>query len=119
MNLDKLRKQIDGIETRRQQLDAQKQKLEARLKTNEKKRDTRRKILLGALVLDSIEGEQPTDPMIAEWVKEHLPDFLTRDGDKAIFQDIIGPSGDGTPTGEAAEDNETDNDETAGAEATA
>lgn len=79
-----------SLEERLAQLDAQKKALQARLTTQERARDTRRKVLLGSLVLDELtqsEGEFSRD--LLAWLGERLPMFLTRDKDKAIFDDFL------------------------------
>ena len=85
-----------SIEDRIAQLEARKKSLQAKLGKQERARDTRRKILLGALVLDRLSpdqagrnGESPEvhiQGSLADWIKRELPGFLTRDDDKALFQ---------------------------------
>lgn len=79
-----------SIEERLAQLDAQKKALQARLTTQERARDTRRKILLGSLVLSELEdssGEFSRE--LLNWLGQRLPSFLNRDQDKAIFEDLL------------------------------
>ena len=55
-------------------------------------KDTRRKVLLSALVLHQIESakEKGEDAgWLIQSVKRELPGFLTRDGDKALFADLL------------------------------
>ncbi|MEP2164793.1 MAG: hypothetical protein ABJI59_03940, partial [Nisaea sp.] len=53
--------------------------------------DTRRKVLLGALVLHRLENAN--DPeftrRLSDWLRRELPDFLTREADKELFSDLI------------------------------
>jgi hypothetical protein len=80
-----------SIEERLAQLEAQKKTLQARLGKQERARDTRRKVLLGALLLHRIEeGDPAMSAQLASWVRVELPGFLTRDTDKALFDDLIG-----------------------------
>ncbi len=81
-----------SIEERLAQLDAQKKALQARLTTQERARDTRRKVLLGSLVLSELEdtsGEFSRE--LHNWLGERLPSFLSRDQDKSIFEDLLKP----------------------------
>ena len=79
------------IEERLAQLDAQKKALKARLSKQERTEDTRRKVLLGAFILHRLEhGRDETSRNLADWLRRELPGFLTRDGDKALFDDLLG-----------------------------
>ncbi len=68
-------------------------------------RDTRRKVLLGALVLHRLENgkDEEFSRRLSEWLKRELPDFLTRDGDKELFADLIGNVPAGQTAGSAGE----------------
>lgn len=81
-----------SIEERLAQLDAQRKTLQSRLGKQERARDTRRKVLLGALVLHRLDAakEKGEDAgWLSEWVKRELPRFLTREDDKTLFTDIL------------------------------
>lgn len=81
-----------SIEERLAQLDAQRKTLQSRLGKQERARDTRRKVLLGALVLhrlDAMKEKGEDAGWLSEWVKRELPGFLTREDDKALFADIL------------------------------
>lgn len=73
------------------QLEAKKKALQARLKKEDRAKETRRKILIGALVLERMDSER--DPEFArrltEWLKKELPGFLTRERDHELFDDIL------------------------------
>lgn len=75
------------------ELEVRKKSLVARLGRQERTRDTRRKILLGALVLHRL--AQTNDPAFArrlrDWLRAELPGFLVRDGDRMLFDDLIYP----------------------------
>ena len=88
------------IEQRLAELDAQRSALKARLGKQERTRDNRRKVLLGALVLHRLENgkDEEFSRRLSEWLKRELPDFLTRDGDKELFADLIG----NVPAGQTA-----------------
>ena len=78
------------LQQRRDQLNAKLAALEARNRQAEKKRDDRRKILLGALVMVDL----PQRPELRAWLLERLPDFLTRPEDKKLFADLLTPAED-------------------------
>jgi hypothetical protein len=73
------------------ELEERKKSLIARLGKQERARDTRRKILLGALVLHRL--DHANDPeftkRLRDWLRRELPGFLTRDNDKALFADLL------------------------------
>jgi hypothetical protein len=85
------------IQHRIAQLEARKKTLQARLSKQERSEDTRRKILLGALVLDRLERSDDAEfaQRLAEWLRRELPGFLTRDGDKVLFPDFCTPTAPG------------------------
>jgi len=74
--LDKLNAKIDALKK-------QKRRLKAAANKKQKQRETRRKILLGSFLLNDMQKNQK----ILAYVKRELPDFLTRDVDKALFDD--------------------------------
>jgi hypothetical protein len=82
------------IEERLAQLEAQKKALQARLAKQERAADTRRKVLLGAFILDRLanDGDEEFSRRLCEHLRRELPPFLTRDADKALFADILQPS---------------------------
>lgn len=81
-----------SITQRLAELEERKKTLKARLGKQERAQDTRRKILLGALVLHRL--EHSNDPeftrRLREWLQRELPGFLVRDADKTLFDDILG-----------------------------
>lgn len=82
-----------SIEERLAQLDAQRQALKARLGKQERARDTRRKVLIGALILHHIsENNRPFDNALKQWLQRELPGFLTREDDKALFAELLATS---------------------------
>lgn len=84
-----------SIQERLSQLDAQRKTLQARLGKQDRANDTRRKVLLGALLLRRLENSNDREFVnrLREWLRRELPEFLTRDGDKALFEDILGVVG--------------------------
>lgn len=96
-----------SIEERLAQIEVQPKTLKARLGQQERKEDTRRKVLLGALVLHSLGEDRDGEfsKRLGEWLRRELPGFLTRDADKELFVDLLKPeaaSPNGGNTGEAA-----------------
>ncbi|AOR81240.1 MULTISPECIES: hypothetical protein [Alphaproteobacteria] len=92
------------IEERLAQLEAQKKTLQARLNKQERARDTRRKVLLGALVLHRLEhGKDELSRALPDWLRRELPGFLTRDMDKELFDDLLAPDGDAARRTESGE----------------
>ena len=92
-----------SIEERLAQLDAQRKTLQARLGKQERAKDTRRKVLLGALLLHRLEnGEDETAQRLGDWLRRELPGFLKREDDKALFGDLLARPAE-LPTPPAAE----------------
>ncbi|ACS59849.1 mobilization protein C (plasmid) [Rhizobium leguminosarum bv. trifolii WSM1325] len=74
------------------QLEAQRQTLQIRLGKQERAIDTRRKVLIGALVLHRLENDRDVQiGGLAAWLRSELPKFLTRDGDRDLFDDLLKP----------------------------
>jgi hypothetical protein len=86
-------KKRKSLEEQLSQLEAKKKSLQARLNKQDRAKETRRKILLGALVLDRVDSEQ--DPefsrRLADWLRRELPGFLVRDMDRDLFTDLLEP----------------------------
>lgn len=82
---EKLDAKIEAAQDKLKQLKAQKQQQEARLRNVESKKkrsdDTRRKILLGSVLLNHVTNEQ--------WLPL-LEKHLTKDADRALFGLSIG-----------------------------
>jgi large subunit ribosomal protein L7/L12 len=74
-------KSLDALLKKREQLNAQIQKIRSRESEQKRKEDTRRKILLGALMMELLEkGELDRDKIMAK-----LDGFLTREIDRKLF----------------------------------
>ena len=73
------------------QLEARKKALQARLTKQERAVDTRRKVLLGAFLLQRLETAH--DPeftrRLSDWLKRELSGFLIRENDRALFPEFI------------------------------
>ena len=93
------------IEQRLAEIDNQRKTLKARLGKQERTHDTRRKVLLGTLLLHRLENV--SDPeftsSLRDWLRRELPDFLTRDADKELLSDLLKPEEAGT-VGEKTEE---------------
>lgn len=91
------------IEQQIAQLEARAKTLKSRLANQERAKDTRRKILIGALVLHRLEQSGDTEfaKRLGDWLRRELPGFLTRDEDKLLFTDLLNAKVDPpTPTAE-------------------
>ena len=84
MKNELLDQKIAKQEERLKQLKAQKQAIEAREKAKQKeqdrKDDTRRKILLGSMLLKDMENEEKKTKILAD-----LNEYLTEDRDRKLF----------------------------------
>lgn len=72
---------IENLRSRRAQIDAEILRLHARDKTQSRKDDTRRKILIGALIMSEMEGRQDFN----DWVRSLLARKLNKPRDRALF----------------------------------
>jgi uncharacterized protein YpiB (UPF0302 family) len=82
----RLTERIEALEAKLKQAKAKQQQIEARQRAAEAKRtrqqDTRRKVLVGALILSRVErGEWPREKLLAM-----LDAALTRADDRALFE---------------------------------
>ena len=84
MSIENLEQKIEKQEERLKQLKAQKQAIEAREKKKiseqQRKDETRKKILLGSYLLKEMEDETEKTKILAE-----LNEYLTEDRDKKLF----------------------------------
>ena len=79
-----------SIAERLAQLEAQRITLQAKLGKQERAKDTRRKVLLGAFVLYRLEkGQDEFSKKLGDWLSKELPGFLTREDDKTLFDDLL------------------------------
>ncbi len=84
MSIDALNDKIQKQQERLKQLKAQKLALEAkekkRIAEQQRKEDTRKKILLGAYLLKKMENEANKEKILTE-----LNEYLTEDRDRKLF----------------------------------
>jgi hypothetical protein len=92
-----------SIAERLAQLEAQRKTLQTKLGKQERAKDTRRKVLLGAFLLHRLEKGQDafSKDQLRAWLKKELPGFIAREDDAALFTDLIGEQGT-RPPGEAS-----------------
>ncbi len=83
--MPKIDERITALQEKLKQLKARQQRLETRRRATESRRsrkeDTRRKILVGAVVLAKIERGEFSDSQLRGWLDE----ALTRADDRALF----------------------------------
>lgn len=79
--MDKKLSKIDTLKLKKERLHAQIQKLEASEKSRERKRDTRRKILIGSYFLDKAKEEGGIASLY-----QAMESYLKRETDKQLFQ---------------------------------
>jgi hypothetical protein len=73
--------EIEKIDEQIKRLNAKKQRMKSKQNAQKRKDDTRRKILVGAVILEKVaSGEWPRERMISL-----LDDQLTKKGDRALF----------------------------------
>src|SRR5262249_37760501 len=88
---------LERLEERQRLLLAEIEREKAGLVEQGRKRDARRKIVVGAMVLGQVErGEWPRAQLL-----EKLDAYLTREHDRALFDLPPRPSANGAHTGEA------------------
>jgi hypothetical protein len=71
---------LDKLKSQQEKLKARIQLMEARAKESERKKDTRRKILVGSYFLDKAKEKNQLDE-----IKERMNTFLTRNSDRILF----------------------------------
>lgn len=76
----KIKNKVELLKQKREMLNARIQKMESLEKNRERKRDTRRKILLGSYYLDKAVKEGKMDD-----VKLIMDFYLKRDSDRELF----------------------------------
>jgi protein subunit release factor B len=72
---------IENLRARRAQLDAELSRLEAKTRSENRKMDTRRKILIGAIIMQEMED----DPEVDAHVKGLLEKRLSKPRDRSLF----------------------------------
>lgn len=73
------------------QLRAQADAILARATQAARAEDTRRKVLLGALVMNDLRREGDDEAMLRAYLRRRLPEFLTRETDRALLERLPRP----------------------------
>ena len=83
MNSDEIKSRIEKLETEKNQLDKRQRNLEALMNKKKKDEDTRRKIVLGAIILAEIKKK--------ENLRKYIVGLLStlRERDKELFSDVL------------------------------
>ncbi|MNL26335.1 hypothetical protein D3C87_1478540 [compost metagenome] len=82
------------IAQRIRELEERKRSLQSRLDKQERAKATRRKVLLGAFLLEQLERnngdvEIPDQKDLKAWLERELSGFLVRDSDRALFIELL------------------------------
>lgn len=80
---------LELLRQKRAELDAQLRALEARKKQAERKADTRRKVIAGALALEHLEANRDTD--FGRIMFRLLDEYVVRPHDRALFDFLPEP----------------------------
>lgn len=78
-----------SIDQRIAELEEQAKALKARKSETDRANDTRRKVILGTLLLRDIEGDGETSKLLRNWLSKELPGQLTRDHDRQILAELL------------------------------
>ena len=81
--------QIAALKAKRAKLDARLTPLENKASKTDRKRDTRRKIVVGAAVLAAMDK----DPFLAAQVRRLLAVSVTRENDRDVIADLLDEGG--------------------------
>ncbi len=76
-----MNQKLDELLKRREQLNAQIQKIRTKEANQKRKEDTRRKVLLGALMMEMMEKGE----IDSQKIRKKLSSFVTRDIDRKLF----------------------------------
>ena len=80
LKLQKLKVE-EELKDKTKKLNTQIRSIEARASESGRKIETRKKILLGAMVMNLIENKQLSEKQVNQW----LSDYLSKDRDRALF----------------------------------
>lgn len=78
-----------SLSERIEQMEAKASALKARLGEQERREDTRRKVLLGAFLLHQLKEMNDNAADLRLLLAERLPNYLTRPADRALFADLL------------------------------
>ena len=77
------------IEQQLAEVNAKKTRLLALQRKQNRKIDTRRKVLMGAFLLNWLENTELDEIYIYDWLRDNLPAFLKREQDKVVLVDVL------------------------------
>jgi hypothetical protein len=77
---------LDALRKQREQIDAQLRDLEARQKEADRKADTRRKVIAGALAIEHMEKNGGSE--FGKVMARLLDEYVTRSSDRALFPNL-------------------------------
>lgn len=80
---------MKSVDERIAALEARAASLKARKKKADRAEETRRKILLGAWILHTIDTQTGISEKLLAFLAKELPGFLKRDSDKALFAALL------------------------------
>jgi hypothetical protein len=83
---------LQTLRKKRDQLDAQMKLLDARRKQSERKADTRRKVIAGALALEHFEANRESE--FARVLFRLMDEYVTRPYDRVLFPFLSAPATD-------------------------
>lgn len=78
---DKTRKQLEKMQAKKDRIAADMARIKARVNQEERKKDTRRKILIGSAMMNLVKTER----MKSEKITSMMDSFLTKDRDRELF----------------------------------
>ena len=92
---------IAALKAKKEKLAAQLNTLQAKSKVADRKRDTRRKIIIGGAVLAALEKDRSIAPTVTRFLAAHV----TRPKDREVIADLLAPSPAPAPAASPAADN--------------
>ena len=85
MKSEEIKSRIEKLKIKKKQLDKRQQNLESLMNKKKKDEDTRRKIVLGALILKELDKKEGLRTYVVSLLKN------LREGDGELFSDLLQP----------------------------
>ena len=82
-----VQERLEAMERKLAQQRARLQALKARSAMTERKRDTRRKILAGVLLIDGLHNDQ-TPPLVRQWIVNRINQAYPEGRNRELFEDL-------------------------------
>ena len=79
---------LEELERKKTAIEERQKAIKARVAKKERARDTRRKILVGSLLLHRMDNDPENSTRFRLWLQKELPGFL-RKTDRKLFPDIL------------------------------